>query len=327
MKVIILFALFLSISCSHQEKIKVIAHRGASGYLPEHTLPSVSMAHSFNVDYIEPDVVLTKDNIPVILHDIHLDTTTNVRTLYPKRVRKDGRFYAIDFTLKEIKKLTVNERIQANGKSVFPQRFPQGLSHLKVPTLSEFIELVQGLNTSRNKKIGIYPEIKSPSFHRSHKKDISKIVIKMLKRYGYNKNSDNFFLQCFDQKELISIHELYPQIPLIQLIGENSWKESDTDYNFLQTDEGLKKISKYAVGVGPWLSHILKANKSSYKVTSLVRIAHKYGLKVHPYTHRLEQIPAFFNSSDDLLNVLFNDVKIDGIFSDFSDEVVRYLKR
>ena len=84
----------------NKEKI-VIAHRGASGYLPEHSLPAIAMAYTWGVDYIEPDIVLTKDSKPIVLHDIYLDTTTNVSTLYPEKVRDDGRFYAIDFTLKQ----------------------------------------------------------------------------------------------------------------------------------------------------------------------------------------------------------------------------------
>src|SRR5687767_8138482 len=97
-----LFTLILT-GCASKSQIVVIAHRGASAYLPEHTLEAYSMAHAWNVDYIEADLVVTKDNKLVVLHDTHVDTTTNVAQLFPKRKRADGRFYAVDFTLEEIK--------------------------------------------------------------------------------------------------------------------------------------------------------------------------------------------------------------------------------
>ena len=123
---IFFIAFFLS-NCSHEktESILVIAHRGASGYLPEHTLPGVALAHGMGAHYIEQDVVLTKDNIPVVLHDHFLDTVTNVAEIFQNRKRKDGRYYAIDFTLEELRRLSVNERIDRNSKkAVFPDRFP-----------------------------------------------------------------------------------------------------------------------------------------------------------------------------------------------------------
>ena len=120
---LLLLVIYLISCSSHRNKV-VIAHRGAPGYLPEHTLEGVAMAHAWGVDFVEPDVVLTKDNRAVILHAVHIDTTTNVANIYPKRKRQDGRYYAIDFTLKELKTLTVNERIDLRtGKQVFKMRF------------------------------------------------------------------------------------------------------------------------------------------------------------------------------------------------------------
>jgi glycerophosphoryl diester phosphodiesterase len=97
----------------------VIAHRGASGYLPEHTLEAKVMAHAMGAPYIEQDVVLTKDDVPVILHDIHVDTISDVASRFPGRQREDGRFYALDFTLAELKQLRVTERFNAKTDSRF----------------------------------------------------------------------------------------------------------------------------------------------------------------------------------------------------------------
>jgi len=115
----------------------VISHRAASGYLPEHTLPAVAMAYAFGADYIEQDVALTKDGVLMVIHDIYLDATTNVKQVFPDRKRADGRFYVCDFTLAEIKSLRVGERVNpATGAPVFAGRFPMGASKFEMPTFA-----------------------------------------------------------------------------------------------------------------------------------------------------------------------------------------------
>ncbi|MEM7311532.1 MAG: glycerophosphodiester phosphodiesterase, partial [Planctomycetota bacterium] len=193
-----ILTLFSTSTCADEDFL-IIAHRGASGYLPEHTLPAVAMAHGLGADYIEQDVVLTKDKHPIVLHDIHLDTVTDVATKFPNRKREDGRYYAIDFELAEIRLLRVNERIDlATGKPVFPGRFPLGKSRFEIPTLAEEIELIQGLNKSTARDVGIYAEVKQPAWHRNAGFEISRIVIQVLKDYGYESKTDRAYLQCFD---------------------------------------------------------------------------------------------------------------------------------
>jgi glycerophosphoryl diester phosphodiesterase len=105
----------------------VIAHRGASGYLPEHTLAAKAMAHAMGAHFIEQDVVLSRDGTPIVLHDIHLDSTTDVAQAFPGRARDDGRYYAIDFDIEEIRELRVHERTHLGtglGRAVYPGRFP-----------------------------------------------------------------------------------------------------------------------------------------------------------------------------------------------------------
>lgn len=138
----------------------VIAHRGASGYLPEHTLEAKAMAHAQGAHYIEQDLVLTKDDVPVVLHDIHIDTVTDVVEKFPTRKRDDGRYYALDFTLAELKTLRATERFNAvTGKQVYPNRFPKGQGRFEIATLAEELQLIQGLNHSTGRVAGIYPEI------------------------------------------------------------------------------------------------------------------------------------------------------------------------
>lgn len=310
----------------------VIAHRGASGYLPEHTLEAKAMAYAMGADYIEQDVVMTKDDQLIVLHDITLDRTTNVDELYPDRIRDDGRFYAIDFTLAEIKQLSASEGFRiVDGEKVqgFPGRFPMGVSTFRVPTLQEEIELIQGLNKSTGKDVGIYPEIKSPEFHRDAGKDISTAVVKVLKEYGYTSKQDKVFLQTFSFDELKIIHEeIFPEagidLKLVMLLSDSE------EYPWMFEEDGMKKLAEMADGVGP--SHTLvvakESTKGNIKVTGLVAAAHVAGLQVHPYTYRKDkgQVPPYAGSYNDLLDIHFFNADIDGVFTDFPDLAVEFLK-
>ena len=299
----------------------VIAHRGASGYLPEHTLEAKAMAHAMGAHYIEQDVVLTKDDQPVVLHDIHLDTVTNVVDLFPGRAREDGRFYAIDFTLAEIKRLTATERISLRtGKAVYPTRFPAKTSSFKVPTLAEEIELSQGLNQSTGRNAGIYPEIKAPEFHRQAGKDISKIVLDTVQRYGYRSKEDKCFVQCFDLEETRRLREeLGCELRIVQLMAGNGYAKSSTA-------EGLKGIAEYADGVGPSLALIIKVDNGKSRITSFVADAHAAGLVVHPYTLRADEVPSLANSYSDFVRAVYLDAKVDGAFTDFPDQTITALE-
>ncbi len=322
--VLLMFA-FLNVAVAGERKI-VVAHRGASGYLPEHTLEAKALGYAMGADYLEQDVVLTKDDYPIVIHDIYLDAVTNVSDVFPDRARSDGKFYAIDFTLNEIKTLRVTERIDLKTKSaVYPQRFPEGESHFQVPTLAEEIELIQGLNRSTGRKVGIYTEIKSPAWHREQGKDISKIVLTVLNRYGYNDKSDNAYLQCFDRSEIKRIrYELDSGLKLVQLIPG-----ADADFDVLLTPGGLKELSVYVDGIGPSMSRIIKGRDKDGKLifTSLVKDAHKVELEVHPYTFRADALPEYVKTFDELLRVFLVEAKVDGIFTDFPDLAVAFLEK
>jgi glycerophosphoryl diester phosphodiesterase len=348
-----ILAVLVMTSCSSDfagergEKI-VIAHRGASGYLPEHSLASKSMAHAMGADYIEQDLVMTKDDQVVVFHDLYLGRVTNVTEVYPDRKRKDGRYYVIDFTLDELKRLELSERYKIEqGKHIpdFPQRFPLWKSSFRIHTFAEEIELIKGLNKSTGKSVGIYPEIKGPWFHRIHGKDISKKVLEILKQYGYTAKDDLVYLQCFDPNELKRIRgELFPEfdieIKLIQLIAETDWGETmiyqegkmvPYDYSWMLQTGGMDKISQYADGVGPWMGMIVENKSISYllSVTDIVKDAHNAGLQVHPYTFRLDSgyIPNYASDFDDLLDIFYFQIGVDGVFTDFPDRAVDFLGR
>jgi glycerophosphoryl diester phosphodiesterase len=307
-------------------KVIIIAHRGASGYLPEHTLAGKALAYGMGSDFIEQDVVLTNDNHAVVLHDIYLDAVTNVAEVFPERARQDGHFYVIDFSLSELRSLNLTERIDPQTKSaVYSGRFPVYSSRFEIATLAEEIELIQGLNKSTGKNIGLYTEIKSPTWHREHGKDISKIVLNVLREKGYSKPSDNIYIECFDPKELKRLRlELSSQLKLIQLIGENQRLESDADYEFLRTPQGLKEIASYADGIAPSLQQIVTGRDESgqFMFSSLTDDAHQIGLKVHVYTFSKDDLPPFADDFRELLVAFLNHSGVDGLFTDYPDYAV-----
>jgi len=296
----------------------VIAHRGASGYLPEHTLAAKAMAYAMDVDFIEQDIVLTKDNIPIVIHDIHLESVTDVAEKFPNRKRNDDSYYVIDFTFDELLQLNVSERFNSKThNAVYAERFPLNKSRFQLHSLQEEIELIQGLNKSTGKNIGIYPEIKEPAFHLKEGKDISKIVLDVLSKYGYKSKTDNCILQCFDTNELKRVrNEFKSNLFLVQLI------------EFEADEKRLEEFSKYANGIAPWIQQIIKGKNDdgTWKISDLVSRSHQLNLKVHAYTFRADQIGEF-NSFEELLNIALNEAKIDGVFTDFPDKVVEFTSK
>ncbi|HHA2013969.1 TPA: glycerophosphodiester phosphodiesterase [Enterobacter hormaechei subsp. hoffmannii] len=325
----------------------VIAHRGASGYLPEHTLPAKAMAYAQGADYLEQDLVMTKDDQLVVLHDHYLDRVTDVAERFPNRTRKDGRYYAIDFTLAEIRSLKFTEGFEIeNGKKVqvCPGRFPMGKSDFRIHTFEEEIEFVQGLNHSTGKNIGIYPEIKAPWFHHQEGKDIAAKTLEVLKKYGYTSKKDKVFLQCFDAAELKRIKtELEPKmgmdLNLVQLIAYTDWNETQEkqpdgkwvnySYDWMFKPGAMKQIAQYADGIGPDY-HMLVAEGSTpghVKLTAMVKEAHANKMQVHPYTVRADQLPDYATDVNQLYDVLYNQADVDGLFTDFPDKAVEFIHR
>jgi glycerophosphoryl diester phosphodiesterase len=309
----------------------VIAHRGASGYLPEHTLAAKAAAHVMGADYIEQDVVLSRDGVPMVLHDVQIDTVTDVVQAFPDRARADGRFYAIDFTLDELRSLTVMERAGEDGGPAFPGRFPRGASSFQIPTLAEEIELVQGLNLSTGREAGIYTEIKAPAWHRAEGQDISAIVLGVLADYGYADPDDAIFLQCFDWNETQRIrNELGWRGKLVQLLGENVWDEAPgVDYDALRSKDGLGAIARVAEGIGPFMRHVVTGVDADGRpvITDLVTNAHALGLAVHPYTFRADALPDYAKSLEELFRLFLIDAGVDGVFTDFPDRAVAFLRK
>ena len=326
-----LAALLLAVSlavAAPAKDVVVVAHRGASGYLPEHTIPAIAMAHAMGADYLEQDVVLSKDSVPMVLHDIHIDTVTDVATRHPARKRADGRFYAIDFTADELRQLAASERFDpTTGRAVFAKRFPVGAGAFRIPTLEEELQVIQGLNRSTGREAGVYPEIKEPAFHRKEGKDISAIVLGLLAKYGYASKADRVYVQCFDPAEVKRIRgELGYKGKLVQLLESSLGRGNAPEFDRLRTREGLAALAKIANGIGPALNDVVAPAEGGYRPTALVADAHAAGLEVHPYTFRADALPPGIANFDLLLKT-FLDLGIDGLFTDQPDLAVAYLRR
>lgn len=284
----------------------VIAHRGASGYLPEHTLAAYALGHGMGADFIEPDLVLTKDGHLICLHDIYLQATTNVEQLFPDRARDDGRWYAADFTLEEIRRLQAEERLGS--------RFPKGASRFAVPAFTEMIELVQGLNERTGRNVGIYPEVKAPAWHRKENLPIEEALLEVLGRYGYLDHEAPVFVQSFEEGSLRRLRELGSGLRQVFLMAE-----ADQYRHFLSSG-GIAGIAEFANGIGP-------AKTMLERQPELVEWAHDAKLTVHPYTFRADQVPDRYDSHEEELHRFLFDLAVDGVFTDFPDRARAVLDR
>ncbi|MGP1432351.1 MAG: glycerophosphodiester phosphodiesterase [Treponema sp.] len=329
---------------SGSDKI-IIAHRGASGYLPEHTLESKTLAFAQGADYLEQDLAMSKDNHLIVIHDHFLDNLTDVAVKFPNRARSDGRFYVIDFTLEELRQLNMTENFEVkDGKqtAVYPGRFPLWKSSFKLHTFEEEIEFIQGLEKTTGKKAGLYPELKAPWFHHKEGKDIAVAALTVLKKYGYTKKSDPVYVQTFDYNELKRIKtELFPKfgmdLKLVQLVGYNDWHETEEknekgewvnyDYDWMHKAGGVKEMLRYADCISPgWYMLVDESSKvGDIKLTLLANEIKAAKADCHPYTVRKDALPDYARSIDEMFSILFDQAGATGLFTDFPDLGVQFV--
>ncbi|UOD49842.1 glycerophosphodiester phosphodiesterase [Orrella daihaiensis] len=338
------------------KKPLIIAHRGASGYLPENTLAAKAVSHAQGADYWETDILASKDGELVVLHDLYLEGLSDVDTKFPDRSRDDGHFYVIDFTLEELRSLNLTERVASDSPgsvASYPGRFPPGKSRFQMHTLAEEIELLQGLNKSFKREVGLYLELKAPWFHEDAGFDLCAAALETLKQYGYAQRTDAVILETFDAKALQRIkRELMPEmqmdIRLGQLVGYNEWhttcerdasgKWAPVDSDWMLTPEGLKKIASYADCVGVAIALLYasaqtaEGEEPAYAGTHTpvaapwVAQAKQLGLTIHSYTLRADALPPFAADVDVMHDWLLNVAQVDGVFTDFPDLMAAYLK-
>jgi glycerophosphoryl diester phosphodiesterase len=320
----------------------VIGHRGASGYRPEHTLASYQLAIEMGADYIEPDLVSTKDHVLVARHENDITGTTDVADhpeFADRRTTKtiDGRaitgWFTEDFTLAELRTLRAKERLP--DLRPFNTAF-DGL--YQVPTFQEVIDLAKGAG------VGIYPETKHPTYFDSVGLSLEEPLLATLRTNGLDRPRAKVFIQSFETANLKELHRK-TRLPLVQLIDEVGAPYDfvvagdPRTYDDLVTPEGLAEIATYADGVGPSKNRIVPRDAAGNLLdpTSLVRDAHRAGLVVHTWTFRRENSflpldfrqgnpasPFYLGAPGDLpaeLRLFFR-LGVDGVFSDNPDIAV-----
>jgi glycerophosphoryl diester phosphodiesterase len=311
----------------HDDEPLVIGHRGAPGHLPDHTLEGYALAIRLGADYIEPDLVATKDGHLIARHEPNMIATTDVASKFPDRLRTgivDGfpeqGYFASDFTLAEIKTLRAVQPL-ADRPQQFNGRF-------EIPTLEEVIAL------AKRHRVGIYPETKHPTYHETLGLPLEGRLVAALRKAGLNHRRAPVFIQSFEQSNLKQLNRM-TDVRLVQLVDANDvnpdgslqyvapfdrpydWTVSGDPrllartFGFFATDAGLAEIRTYADGIGPWKRYIVstaavdsngdgtvgdengdglvnEADRELLPPTSLIRRAHRKGLLVHTWTFRSE---------------------------------------
>ncbi|MDV6014653.1 glycerophosphodiester phosphodiesterase [Haloechinothrix sp. LS1_15] len=321
----------------------VIAHRGASGYRPEHTLEAYELAARMGADYLEPDLVATADGVLVARHENEIGQTTDVaeRPEFADREttkivegEKVTGWFTEDFTLAELKTLRATTRLPdlRENNTIYDGRY-------EVPTYQEIIDLAAELSRELNRPIGTYPETKHPSYFDSIGLPLEPELVRVLERNGLNRPSAPVYVQSFEVGSLRKLSE-HVRVPLVQLIAAEGapydFIESGEarTYDDLVTPEGLEEIAGYADGIGPAKDRVIPRDADGYldQPTSLVADAHAEGLVVHPWTFRNENafLPEGLRTSDDDARYghaldeyeAFLDTGIDGMFTDHPDTAV-----
>lgn len=323
-----------------------VAHRGANGEFPEETTAAYLRAIEEGADFIETDILASKDGHLICFHDVTLENTTDVANrkefAYRKRTEEvQGTVYTgwfvVDFTLEELKSLTLTQR--------YGYRDPQYNGKLSIITFEEFISIA--LDAKRI--VGIYPEIKNPVHINKHVKwaDGKKVedrFVETLKKYGYKgayKSKDwmkqPVFIQSFNPTSLVYVSKL-TDIPKIFLIDDVTVRTEDTNqsYEEITSDSYLDYIKDYVVGIGPWKDTIVPPGnypsdnpEKNYLTppTDLVAKAHARGLQVHPYTYRNEDRHLHFNFHQDPYaeyDYWINVIGVDGLFTDFTETLHKF---
>ncbi|WP_235433843.1 glycerophosphodiester phosphodiesterase [Protofrankia coriariae] len=326
---------------NRRQRTLVIGHRGASGYRPEHTLASYELAARLGADFVEPDLVPTRDGVLVCRHEPEIGGTTNVADhpeFASRRATKilDGvpttGWFTEDFTLAELKTLRAKERLPAvrQENTIYDGRF-------EIPTFTEVLELRQRLSRELGREIGVYPETKHPTYFQKAGLPLEQRLVDALRRHGLNNQSAPVFVQSFETKNLGQLRGLGLRTALVQLLSATGAPFDLVDagdprtYADLSTPAGLRQIASYANGIGPEKTQVIPwaADGTLGTPTALVADAHAAGLVVHPYTFRAENsfLPADYRrgtSPNDFGRAIDEQVRylkagIDGLFTDQAD--------
>jgi len=293
----------------------IIGHRGASGHRPEHTIESYRLAAEMGADFIEPDLVSTKDGVLIARHENEIGGTTDAADRFPDRKTTkiiDGKlvtgWFTEDFTLAEIRTLRARERLAFRSHAYDGQ--------FQIPTFDEVIVLAQEFGKRLGRPVGIYPETKHPTYFRGIGLPLEERLLASLDAHGWNTRDAPVFIQSFESGNLRDLRTK-TRVRLIQLGATAAMFD----------DAGLKAIASYADGIGAEKSLVVPVGADA--ATDLVTRAHAAGLLVHVWTLRADKefLPAVYAGKPEAEFERFRDLGVDGIFTDFPDIGVRALAR
>jgi len=324
------------------KKVLVIGHRGASALRPEHTLASYGKAIADGADFIEPDLVMTRDGVPVARHENEISGTTDVAQHAEFASRKatktiDGEkvtgWFTEDFTLAELKTLRARERLPEFRSTAYDGQF-------QIPTLDEIIDFVAAESATQGRVIGIIPEIKHGTYFQRAGLPMEDSVLAILAAHAYTRTAP-VEIQSFEIANLRYLRgklgRQHPHIRLLQLLGDANEAPYDVvaaggklTYAQMMTPAGLRDIAGYADAIGPSIRSIipLAADGSLGKPTALAHDAHAVKLELHPYTFRPENFfqaknfwkgsdPKAFNEAGSIAEIrAYLDAGVDSFFTD-----------
>ena len=319
MRLALALSLMLAAFAAAPPRPLIIGHRGASGHRPEHTLESYRLAAEMGADFIEPDLVSTKDRVLIARHENEIGGTTDVAAKFPDRKTTktvDGQalagWFTEDFTLAEIKTLRAKERLAFRSHE-FDGRF-------EVPTFDEVIELAQRMGKQLGRPIGVYPETKHPSYFRRLELPLEDKLLATLDSHDWNRHEAPVFIQSFETGNLRELRKKTP-VRLMQLVTTAA----------SVSDAALDDIASYADAIGPEKGLIVPvaADGSLLPATDLVARAHARHLLVHVWTLRIEKefLPAGYHGHAEAEFEQFAALGVDGMFTDFPDVAARALTR
>jgi glycerophosphoryl diester phosphodiesterase len=297
----------------------IIGHRGASGHRPEHTLAGYRLAAEMGADFIEPDLVSTKDGVLIARHENEIGTTTDVESKFPDRKTTktvDGQsttgWFTEDFTLAEIKTLRAKERLAFRSHE-FDGRFD-------VPTFDEVIDLAQQMGKTLGRPVGVYPETKHPTYFRGIGLPLEEKLLAALTAHHWNRRDAPVFIQSFESGNLRELRKK-TAVRLMQLVTTAASVDA----------AGLKDIAGYADAIGPEKRLIVPVGPDGNLLppTDLVTRAHAAGLLVHVWTMRIDKefLPAGYHGNADAEFEQFASLGVDAMFTDFPDVAARVLRR
>ena len=305
-----------TLSTADDPRPLVIAHRGASGHRPEHTLPAYALAIAMGADYVELDLVSTGDGVLVARHENEISATTDAARKFPQRRSTrviDGDsvtgWFTEDFTWDELRTLRANERLPSRSHSYDGQ--------FAVPRLDEVLALADSAGRRRGRVVGVYIETKHPSYFRSISLPLEERLLVVLRQHGLDRRDAPVFVQSFESENLRTLRG-QTRVRLVQLVSDTSQV----------TPEALREIATYADAIGPNTRLIVPASIGA-RASSVVRDAHAAGLLVHVWTLRTEaEFMAARYRGDPLAEVReLAALGVDGMFGDFPDLVLRGLGR